>query len=399
MTAAGGAAVVATSLPGQSVGAQTKGRAHYKLFSEGRIGSMKLKNRLVRSAAYEVGGFFGAGDDKGKATEGYLEIIKGMAEGGVSLYITGYMSVIDHEFLPAQLGTFHDRFIPGLTKMAEMVHGIGNDCKIVAEIGHGGVAWGPSGYAWPTKREGKILSVEEVETFCTAMAEGTRRLKEAGFDGVEIHGAHHYLINAFLSPWSNRRTDKYGGSLVKRVEIVREMVAKMRDRVGPDYPILIKLNCDDGPEDDGTPGAIDLDTFPALVKELVKAGVDAIDISGQQCPGDPFRLHLEKPESQSPFKQYAWALDVDVPVILGVGNKNIEHLEKLVQRDDKIDFVSFARPLFREPDLPRRWLEGRGNAEANCISCSWCYHRIMRDGMTHCWQIGRPGLQQGKIVG
>lgn len=403
LAAAGTAGVTAAATLGAGTAGAAAGRGNYKLFSEGRIGSLRLKNRLVRSAAYEAGGSYdrSAGRDqagRGKASEGYVEFHKRYAEGGVGLIITGYMSVINHEFLPGQLGAWDDIYIPGLAKVAEAVHGAGNDCKIVAEIGHGGVAWGPSGYAWPRKREGKSLSIEEVERFCTGMGDAAGRLKKAGFDGVEIHGAHHYLINAFLSPWSNRREDKYGGSLVKRVEIVREMVGKMRDRVGADYPILIKLNCDDGPEDDGTEGEIKLDTFPAMVNEIVKCGVDAIDVSGQQFPGDPLRLDIDKPEDQSYFQPYARAIDVDVPIILGCGNKNVELLEKIVQKDDQIDFVSFARPLVREPNLPNRWLEGKGDAEVDCISCNFCFQRIGREGMTHCWQIDEPGLQQGEAV-
>lgn len=374
-------------------------RAHYKLFSPGRIGPLELKNRMVRSAAFEAGGSYRPGLDKGKVTEGYLEMHRRFAEGGVGLIITGYLSVIDHEFLPGQIGAFDDRFLPGLRRVAETVHDVGNDCRIVAEIGHGGVGWGPSGYAWPTKRQGEILTEKQVATFCTAMADATERLKRAGFDGIEIHGAHHYLINAFLSPWSNRRTDRYGGDLHRRVEIVREMVGKMRDRVGSEYPILIKLNCDDGPLDDGTPGEIKLDTFPALVREIVLTGVDAIDVSGQQAPGDPLRMHLDRLSDQSFFETNSRALDVDVPIILGCGNKNVELVERILEADDKIDFVSFARPLFREPNLPRRWLEGRGSASVACISCNFCYNRIGRDGMTHCWRIGRPGLEQGSIVG
>lgn len=399
VAAAGTAGAAAATLVEHPAAAQTKGRAGYKLFSEGRIGTLRLKNRLVRSAAYEAGAAYMPAEDKGKATEGYVQMLKTFAEGGVGLFITGYMSVMDHEFLPGQLGTFHDRFLPGLAVVADTVHGVGNDCKLVAEIGHGAVGIGPSGYAWPKKREGRILSTEEVSEFCTHMAEGARRVKQAGFDGVEIHGAHHYLVGSFLSGWSNRRTDRYGGSMTKRVEIVREMVAKMRDRVGPDYPILIKLNCDDGPTDDGTEGEVNLDTFPALVQAIVNTGVDAIDVSGQQFPGDPMRMHLEEAESQSYYQLHARALDVDVPVILGCGNKNVERLEKIVQRDDKIDFVSFARPLFRQPDLPNRWLEGRGSPDCDCISCNFCFNRIGRDGMSHCWQIGKPGLQQGAIVG
>jgi 2,4-dienoyl-CoA reductase-like NADH-dependent reductase (Old Yellow Enzyme family) len=399
LAAAGTASlVVAPALPAADALAQNRGRAHYKLFTKGRIGTMELKNRLVRSAAYESGAAPGPGLDRGKVTEGYVSFHRRLAEGGVALIITGYMAPMEHGFLPGQIGTFDDRFIPGLAKVAEAVHGAPNGCKIVAEIGHGGMVIGPSGVSWPRKDSPKIMTTEEVGQFCTAMADATRRVKQAGFDGMEIHGAHHYLINAFLSPFSNRRTDKYGGSMFKRVEIIREMVGKMRDRVGPDYPILIKLNCDDGPWDDGTDEETKLDTFPKLVKLIVDAGVDAIDVSGQQFPGDPLRMHLGKPEYQSFFEPYARALDVKVPVILGCGNRNVELLEKIIQKDDTIDFVSFARPLLREPELPNRWLEGRGTASADCISCNLCFHRLGQGGMAHCWQLGKPGLERGSVV-
>jgi len=399
LAAAGTASiVVAPSLATNAAIGQNQGRGHYKLFSKGSIGKMQLKNRMVRSAAFESAALPGPGADAGKVTEGYVQFHRRLAEGGIGLIITGYMAPMEIGFLRSQIGAFDDRFIPGLAKVAEAVHAVPNGCKIVAEIGHGGMGIGPSGIFWPTKNAPKIMTTEEVGQFCTAMAEATRRVKQAGFDGMEIHGAHHYLVNAFLSPYSNRRTDKYGGSSFKRVEIVREMMGKIRDRVGPDYPILIKLNCDDGPVDDGVEGEINLDTFPQLVRLIVAAGVDAIDISGQQFPGDPLRMHLGKSENQSFFEPYARALDVKTPVILGCGNKNVELLEKILQKDDKVDFVSFARPLFREPDLPNRWLEGRGPATVNCISCNLCYNRIGQDGMTHCWQIGKPGLERGGVV-
>jgi len=121
-------------------------------------------------------------------------------------------------------------------------------------------------------------------------------------------------------------------------------------------------------------------------------------VSGQKCPGDPLRRHLDRLEDQSFYEPYARVLDVDVPVILGCGNKNVELLERIVRAGDGIEFVSFARPLFREPGLPNRWLEGRGPVDTTCISCSYCYTRIGRDGMVHCWQLGRPGLEQGAIA-
>ncbi len=377
------------------------GRAHYKIFSPGRIGKMKLKNRIVRSAAFE-----GAGAITGEVTEDMLRIHRAYAEGGVALTLTGYMAVMEYGKKISHVCAYDDRFIPGLKKLADAVHGVGNGCKIGAEIGHDGssanstregrayqpsmlsptgVKWpnriSPSGINWRGEATGHTLTVAEIERFCEDMAQATRRLREAGFDCVEIHGAHHYLVNTFLSPFTNRRTDSYGGPLKNRVRIVAEMVQRMRDYVGRDFPVLIKLNCDDGAVDNGTPGEIDLHNFPALVREVVKAGVDAIDISGSEKPGDPMRANIDKPEEQSFYLRYAEAMDVGTPVILGCGNRNVERLEGILNRTQgQVDFFNFARPLIREPDLAKRWLEGRGEASASCTNTSLCFRRLTETG-------------------
>jgi 2,4-dienoyl-CoA reductase-like NADH-dependent reductase (Old Yellow Enzyme family) len=285
-----------------------------------------------------------------------------------------------------------------------VVHGVGNDCKIAAEIGHDGTSvpgkrngkvdrpsltsptgatWperiGPSGINWQGGKEGHAMTEAEIERFCLDMGQAARRLQAAGFDAVEIHGAHHYLINTFLSPFTNRRTDRYGGSLKNRVRIVADVVSQMRQHVGRDFPIIIKLNCDDGPTDNGTPGEIDIHSFPALVREIVRAGVDAIDVSGGERPGDPLRTEISDPKDQSFYRRYAEAIDVDVPIILGCGNRNVELLEKIINTG-RVDFFCFARPLVREPDLARRWLEGRGGPASECINSNLCFRELYVTG-------------------
>ena len=206
-----------------------------------------------------------------------------------------------------------------------------------------------------------------------APAEAARRLKDAGWDGCNLHGAHHYLINTFLSPFTNRRTDRYGGSMEKRVEIVREIVAKIRDRAGPDFAIIIKLNCDDGRADDGTPEAIDIDTFPAMAKLIEDAGVDAIDVSGD----NPIRSDIDNPKDQSYYKAYTERLnDIKIPVMLSGGNRDVDLLEEIFQKQEgKVDFFNFARPLIREPYLIKQWLEG-GNPKSECTNTSLCFRAM-----------------------
>jgi len=373
---------------------RTVDRSQYKIFSPGSIGKLKLKNRLLRSAAYE-----GGGTPTGEVNDDMLRIHRAYAEGGVSLTLTGYMAVMQYGKKGTHVCAYDDRFIPGLKMLADTVHKVGNDCKIGAEIGHDGTStasrrgdqvdqaslisptgdtWpariGPSGIDWQGKKEGHVMTEAEIERFCDDMGQAARRLQEAGFDG-----AHHYLIDTFLSPYTNRRTDGYGGSLKNRVRIVAEVTQQIRRHVGRDFPILIKLNCDDGPTHEGTIGEIDIHTFPALVREVVRAGVDAIDISGSQKPGDPLRADIGDPKDQSYYRAFAEAIDVKIPVILGCGNRNVELLEKIINTG-RVNFFCFARPMVREPDLAKRWLEGRGGPASECINSNLCFRELYVTG-------------------
>ena len=378
------------------------GRKDYRMFSPAKIGRLNLKNRMIRSAAYENGGTY-----YGYVRDAFIDIHHRYAEGGVGLTITGYMAVMPYGKKFTHVAAFDDSYIPGLKKVADAVHDVGNGCLIAAEIGHDGTGnlrkreiarIGPSGINWKGWRGAKVMSEADVDQFCTDMAKAAERLKAAGFDAVELHGAHHYLINTFLSPFTNRRTDKYGGSIQKRVRIVREIVEKTRKRVGADFPILIKLNCNDGPDDNGTEGEINLETFPKLVREIVNTGVDAIDISGTERYWDPLRMNIDRPQDQSFYRRYADALNEDIPIILGCGNRNVELLEGIVQQE-KVDFFCFARPLVREPDLPKRWLEGRGPETAACQNTNVCFVSL-RDGKpVHCRTVENAIYSQKNEMG
>jgi 2,4-dienoyl-CoA reductase-like NADH-dependent reductase (Old Yellow Enzyme family) len=191
-------------------------------------------------------------------------------------------------------------------------------------------------------------------------------------------------LSKFLSPHTNRRQDEYGGSVANRVRVVREIVSQARERVG-DLPILIKANSTDYLE-----GGVDLDTFPDLARELQDAGIDGIEVSGgmweclarpeeelgfRRVPAPESHTRIHKPEQQSYYLEYAEALDLSIPVILVGGNRDVEHLEEILQRG-RVDLISLCRPLISEPDLPQRWLEGRGKSGTDCISCNSCLHEM-----------------------
>jgi 2,4-dienoyl-CoA reductase-like NADH-dependent reductase (Old Yellow Enzyme family) len=346
-----------------------------RIFSKGRIGSLDVANRLVRSATAENAW------RETEMTEEGLALYRGLAAGGVGLVVTGYMGVTRAGRASDTMTLIcDDRFVDGLRKIARAVHETNPECRVVAQLGHVGPQTtfsepvGPSTTAWPNaKAKPRGLATKEVEEIVTSFAQAVRRAKEAGFDGVQLHGAHGYLLSAFLSPFTNARTDRYGGSLEKRVAVVREIVGQARALVGPDFPILIKVN-----GDDFVPGGTDIDSFPRLAGEIEKAGVQALEVSGN----NPVRENVAAGE-QSYFLKYAQELRLGIPVILTGGNRSLERLERIAQSGTPA-FFGLARPLLREPDLPARWREGRGGPDAACTSCNRCIKGFAKGLPTRC---------------
>jgi 2,4-dienoyl-CoA reductase-like NADH-dependent reductase (Old Yellow Enzyme family) len=351
-----------------------EGRETYTVFSPGQIGTMAVKNRLVRSATMiaAAGG--------GRPTEEYIEIYRELARGGVAVIITGFMIPTQADARYArQIFVYDDDHISGLRRFAEAIHETDSECRLVAQIGHSGETVSPSGIKWPFpwKRKGRALATDEVDAIVADFADAIWRVKTAGFDGVELHGAHAYLLSSFLSPLTNKRTDQYGGSLEKRVHIVQAIMDRARERVGPDFPILIKLN-----SDDNAARGIQPENFSALANEIIKTRVAAIDVSGNDC----LKEDIEDIEDESYFFPGARTLAFKTPIILTGGNRSIDHMEKLLNTSE-IDFFGMARPLIREPDLPNRWLAGSGDESAACISCNQCFGAIMQGQTAYCTQI------------
>lgn len=359
-------------------------RDAYKIFSQGKIANLSLKNRLIRSGTYEAGM-----THEGKITDGILEIYKNLAEGGVGTIITGAIGVM------AEGRSFHkqgciwdDTYIAEISKIADIVHRSGNNCKVFAQLHHGGRQGladiehvGPSAVqSLVQKINVRPLSVEEIRNIIKCFVDATVRVKKAEFDGIQFHSAHGYLLSSFLSPYTNRRKDHYGGSIKNRVNIIREIVSLAREKVG-DFPLLIKMNCDDFVE-----GGVDMRTFPKLAEEVANAGIDAMEVSGSMwdclarteeelgffpLPIPESRTRINTRDKQSYFLPYVEKLKLSIPVILVGGNKNIEYMEETAG-EGKVQFFSLSRPLICEPGLPDRWLEGQGGAQSRCMSCNLC---------------------------
>jgi 2,4-dienoyl-CoA reductase-like NADH-dependent reductase (Old Yellow Enzyme family) len=366
-------------------------RKAYTIFSEGKIGNLTLPNRLVRSATWDpsILGTRTMSDE-------VLELYRQVARGGVGMIITGDFTVVpDHMYEGENAGlktfSYDDIRIQGLGRLADAVHDSAPGCKIVAQLSRG-YGPGPSKVPSPFLKEEELirpLTTAEVHRLVDCFVDAILWMKEEGFDGAQLHAAHGGLLSQFLSPYTNRRDDAYGGSIKNRARLVTQIVSRAKEKSG-DFPVLIKMNATDY-----VAGGTDIETFPALAKEIASSGVDAIEISGgmwdclarseeelgfRPVPAPESHTRIKSPEKQSYFLKYAQSLDLDVPVILVGGNRDVERLEQIV-RQGKVDFIALCRPLISEPDLPRRWLEGRGGSGTECISCNSCiYDMIVHPG-------------------
>ncbi len=362
-----------------------------------KIGTIEIKNRFVRSATFE-----GMATEDGYVTEKHLELYKNLAQGGVGLIITGYAYVQENgRAFDKQTGISKDEFIPGLSKIAETIHKNGDGCKVAMQIAHCGRqsrllknTIAPSALEEKlTRKVPREMTKEEIQDTIDAFAQGIRRTKEAGYDAVQLHGAHGYIITQFLSPYSNIRSDEYGGSLENRVRFLEEIYTKGSDLVGRDFPILIKMNAVDFVE-----GGSTLEESIEVAKRLEKIGYAAIEVSAgiwevaklkkKDLGWKPTFL----PESRifvgttnEPAYNLPYARELKkvlkIPIIV-IGGINSLNLVKEILSTGSADFVSFARPFIREPDLPNRWIKGIGKQEVECIYCNGCLSTTVSPGLS-----------------
>lgn len=344
------------------------------LFDQTHLAGMKLKNRFIRSATYE-----GLADNHGRLTQELFQVYENLAKGGVGTIITGLTFVTDLEqSFPGTMGIYDDSFIDEYKNLTEMSHG--HNANIILQIvclgsqaPGGKVMWGPSsiedlGY----KTTPEEMTMQEILHVQTAFADAALRAKKAGFDGVQMHVAHGYLLSKFLTPYYNRRTDGYGGSIENRARMALETYKAIREKVGPEYPILIKINSEDYMSQ-----GMNFEECKYVCEKLAELGVNAIEISGGSLSSRPDEgpIRMIKPEQESYFERYAAeiAQEINVPVILVGGNRNFELLTEILNRTP-VEYVALCRPLICESNLINRWQ--KGNLEhAKCVSCNECFPR------------------------
>jgi 2,4-dienoyl-CoA reductase-like NADH-dependent reductase (Old Yellow Enzyme family) len=368
------------------------------LFDPVHIGNMELCNRFVRSATWE-----GMCDEHGRPTARLAELYREMAHGGVGLIITGYTVV--HPMgrqMTGAIGACSDKQIPVLSTLTEAVHGAGG--KLMAQLFHAGAQTsartigeppvGPSQVESPFySGVPRAMTMGEIDEVVTSFGQSARRAREAGFDGVQLHGAHGYLINQFLSPLTNVRTDKYGGSLNNRFRFLEEVYRSVREQVGLDFPVAIKLT-----GSDNLVGGLQIEDAVFFAGRLEALGIDAIEVSaGTSGSGEgvPVRKVINSQDKEGYNAGLARRIseEVSVPVMLVGGLRSFSVIKKLL--GDKVaDLFSLSRPLIREPDLVNIWREDPDH-RSTCTSCNLCFRPGMREGGIYC--VPEKRLQEKQV--
>ena len=357
------------------------------LFKETTINGMTMRNRMVRSATWE-----GMCDVDGRPTEKLTNCYRDLVQGGIGLIVSGYTFVRPGgKGIPGKMGIHTDDFEGDYKNMIRAVHDAGG--KIAVQLVHAGGQTNSERAGQQPLAPSAIqvdqfpelpaeLTKEEISDIVAAFGEGADRAKTWGFDAVQLHGAHGFLINQFLSPLTNRRADEYGGSIESRSRFLLEVYQKVRETVGAYYPVLIKLNAADNLD-----GGLETDDGVYAAKKLAEAGIDAIEVSaGTPASGaeNPAREKTNKPEKEAYNLELARRIKnaVSCPVMVVGGFRSFEVVEKAISNDG-MDYIAMARPLIREPDLPNRWHQG-DHSKAKCISCNSCFGPGLEEGGIYC---------------
>lgn len=389
------------------------------LFTPMAINGMELKNRLVRSATYEH-----MATEDGKVTDQLIKFYSKLAKGGVGLIVLGHAYVQENgRALPYQIGIYSDDHIAGLRDLVDEIHNQG--ARVALQIAHAGRQTMPDAIGGQTpvapsaiepdplfNTSPREMTEEEIRGMINAFGSAARRGKEAGFDAVQLHAAHGYLLAQFLSPHTNRRTDKWGGNQENRFRFVSEVYDSVRDAVGDDYPVLIKLSVEEGLED-----GIRIDEAGNIASRLSKLGIDAIEISGgtivdslfMMCRGDiPIDMLTRDvdPSAKAQMEAFFYSIKEMVkyeeaywlnhaekikevigktPLILVGGMKYPQTMAMIVE-ENKADFISLSRPLIREPDFPLEMAEGRKDP-SKCAFCNRCLMEVANKPL-RCYNLG-----------
>lgn len=361
-----------------------------KLLEPVKIGTLELKNRIVFppiSSAY--------GSPDGFVTDAMISYYKNIAKNCALCIVEPVCVDWEGRILPRQLWVCDDKFVLGLKRLADAIHSVG--AKVAIQIHHAGImgyfsglakSWGPSKFQYPIWEDTVVdriqeLSTEQVEHIIDEFAQAAVRAKSAGYDAVEIHGAHGHLITQFLSPEINKRTDKFGGSLENRMHFPLEIVKRVRTAVGKDYPIIYRMNADDRIEEAhrlqwGTVTVgFRLDDGKILAKKVEEAGADIIHVTSGTCDALAWVVqpsdfpHMCLADLSAAIKSV-----VKVPVI-GVGRILTPEMAEVVLQEGKADLIAIGRGLIADDEWYCKAVEGRSQDIQWCIGCMECMRKAV----------------------
>lgn len=355
-----------------------------KLFVPYQLGPLSLPNRIVRSATYEK-----MTDEDGFVTDQLIQMYVDLARGGAGLIITGNALVhATGRSVPKQICIHNDFYIPKLRQLADAVHDAGG--LVVLQLSHGGrqcfpsllgqTPIAPSAVDEPTlKLTPRVMEHGEVWEMINSFASAARRAHQAGFDGVQIHAAHGYLVNEFLSPHTNRRDDYWGGDEERRFHFLEEIMVAIRQEAGDGFPVMVKLNATDA-----VYGGLDVEESIRIAQRLQSLDCCAVEVSGGMYESGQVTVKpgIKELADEAYFRTFGrqFKQSVQMPVMLVGGFRTRSLMEETLQAGDA-DLISLSRPLVREPNLPALMKEGK--EKADCISCNACL-RFFRIPYTHC---------------
>lgn len=349
------------------------------VFDPVSLKNLRIRNRFVRSATYD-----GCAENGGYVSESQLKLFADLADGGVGLIITGLTYIHSTgQASPLQNSITGDEFIPGFKQLTQTVHDRG--AKIVLQLFHSGreskylqnlnlLPLAPSMVEDDPYYQGqyRVVTEDEIWEIITAFGDAAGRAKEAGFDAVQLHGAYNYLFSQFLSPYTNRRNDRWGGSLENRLRIHHETYKAIRRKVGESYPIFIKLGVKDF-----IPKGLGFQEGKQAAVLLANYGFDSLEISHGLIDTASFaRQRMNTPVPEAYFRKWCQEIKTatEIPIMMGGGLRSVSLMEEIIETGDA-DFITLSRPLISEPSLINDWKNNKLK-KARCVSCGTCFDLI-----------------------
>ncbi len=365
-----------------------------RLFEPMTIRSLGLKNRIMMPCLDP--GFAGEG---GRMTQRLKDYFVRRAQGGVAFILVG-PAVID----PLGIGgtfefqIYRDEILEGLAGLADALHGLG--VPIGLQLHHAGrqanpelipgdpVA--PSAIACPVRKKApRPLSLQEIEGIVHQYGDCARRVKEVGFDAVEVHGSHGYLIAQFLSPLANAREDRYGGGLENRARLAREVLREARRNVGPDFPIFFRIA-----GEEHVPGGLAPEETSQIARQMEEAGADVIHVSaGNYRTAEWIVPPMTLPRGCNVPAARAIKQKVKIPVAVAGRIPGPELAEEILAKGEA-DIIAMGRGLVADPDLPLKAMEGRWQEIRPCIACNVCIDRLFGEKDIVCTVNPEVGREQ-----